>query len=73
MADEMTRKMQEITSDLLKDVLARRKDMATLRKMTELAKSLGEDTTEIDKVLDVSETFADMVVKRLGKPAPKEK
>ena len=71
MADDIRAEQRKMIADLVSSVSSKEADIGKLREMTQLAKELGEDTAEADKLLEVAGGFLDMIKKRFGTPEKK--
>lgn len=73
MSDELRQRGRRLIADVVKDVKARTGDLKKIRQMMKLAKEVDPefDTEDIEAMLDVSETVADDILKRLDKPEKK--
>jgi len=70
MSDDIRQRGQKLVGDVVKDIKSRRGQLAKLRQMAKLSKEIDPDfdMTDIEEMLDVSETVADDILKRLDKP-----
>lgn len=74
MSDEIRQRGKKLVDDVVKDIKGRRGQLAKMREMAKLSKEIDPefDTRDIEELLDVSETVADDILKRLDKMGPKE-
>jgi len=72
MSDEIGKKSKALLEGLVKDVEEKMPVIDKIKQMAALAKEIGEDTKEIDEVLETAESFGKMVIKRFGKNLKKE-
>lgn len=72
MAEDLAKKGEALMESLVKDVREKIPVLKKLRAMSKLAKDIGEEAPEMDRVLSAAEDFADMVIKRFEKSKPKE-
>jgi len=72
MSDELRAKGESLIQDLVKDVKDKKEVIKKIKAMTRLAKSIGEDTKEIEDVITATEAFSDTVLKRFDKTTEKE-
>lgn len=73
MSDSILNRGKKLVDDVVKDIKSKRGTLSKLREMTKLSKEIDPDfdTTDIEELLDVSETVADDILKRLDKSQPK--
>jgi len=67
MAEDLQKKSDDLMESLVKDVREKLPTLKKLRAMSKLAKDIGEEAPEMDRVLGAAEDFADMVIKRFEK------
>lgn len=72
MPEDLAKKSEALMEGLVKDVREKLPILKKLRAMSKLAKDIGDDVPEMDRVLGAAEDFADMVIKRFEKSKPKE-
>ena len=72
MSDEIGKKSKALLEGLVKDVEDKMPVIGKIKQMAALAKEIGEDTKEIDEVLETAESFGKMVIRRFGKNLKKE-
>lgn len=72
MSDELRKKGEALLKGLVKDVKEKKDVISKVKQIAKLARELGEDTTEVDNVIEAAEGFSDMIIKRFDKTAPKE-
>ena len=72
MSDEIGKKSKALLEGLVKDVEDKMPVIDKIKQMAALAKEIGEDTKEIDEVLETAESFGKMVIRRFGKNLKKE-
>jgi len=72
MADPLKAKGEALIKSLVTDVKGKMDVISKVKEMAKIAKELGEDTTDVDSVIEASEGFADMVIKRFDKTVLKE-
>jgi len=71
MADDIKTAQAKMIADLVSSVSEKGTDIAKLKEMTRLARELGEDTGEADKLLATAEDFLATIKKRFGTPEKK--
>jgi len=72
MADPLKAKGEALIKSLVTDVKGKMDVISKVKEMAKIAKELGEDTADVDSVIEASEGFADMVIKRFDKTVLKE-
>lgn len=72
MSDELKKKGESLIKDLVKDVKDKASMISKVKQISEIAKSLGEDTEAVDNVIGAAEGFSKMVLDRFDKTKPKE-
>lgn len=71
MSDEIRQRGRKLIADVVSDIKSRRETLSKLKQMTQIAKEIDPefDVTDIEEMIDVSETVAEQITKRLDKTA----
>ena len=71
MSDEIKKTGDDLIAKLVKDVKDKAPTIDKIKAISKLAKELGEDTSIIDQVIDVADSFGKSILSRFDKSKPK--
>ena len=72
MSDELKKTGDALIAKLVDDVKGKMPTIEKIKAISKLAKEIGEDTSDVDNVIDAADTFAKSILSRFDKPKKKE-
>jgi len=71
-SDSIQKRTKELTDKLVEDVKTQMPTIGKVKEIARLAKEIGEDTADIDSIVDVIEGFGKTILQRFDKAKLKE-
>jgi len=71
-SDELKKTGDALIAKLVKDVKDKMPMIDKIKAISKLAKEIGEDTADVDQVIDTADSFAKSILSRFDKGKTKE-
>lgn len=71
MSDEIKKTGDELIAKLVNDVKGKMPTIERIKAISKLAKEIGEDTSDVDNVIEAADSFAKSILSRFDKSKPK--
>jgi len=70
-SDEIKKTGDELIAKLVNDVKGKMPTIERIKAISKLAKEIGEDTSDVDNVIEAADSFAKSILSRFDKSKPK--
>ena len=72
MSDELKKTADALIAKLVDDVKGKMPTIEKIKQISKLAKEIGEDTSDVDNVIDAADSFSKSILSRFDKLKKKE-